>query len=92
MHASLVFYAGWRLPLVANRYKNAVLECLKRRKRQTLTETKRFSEAADTLIEEIESMHRGAFAYLWEQPALRALVFPSGGLGLLSLLQHFGNS
>ena len=92
LHAGLVFYTGWRLPLVANRYKNTVLERLKRRKRQTLTEARRLPEAADTLIEEIESMHQGAFAYLWEQPALRALVFPSGGLGLLSLLQHFVNS
>jgi hypothetical protein len=39
------------------------------------------------MIEEVQSTHQGAFSNLWEQPAIRALLFPSGGLGLASLLQ-----
>jgi len=37
------------------------------------------------MIEEVQSTHQGAFSYLWEQPAIRALLFPSGGIGLATL-------
>ena len=31
-------------------------------------------QAIDTLIEEVQSTHQGAFSNLWEQPAIRALI------------------
>jgi hypothetical protein len=45
-------------------------------------------EAVDTMIEEVESTHEGAFSYLWEQPAIRGLLLPSGGIGLVTLMQY----
>jgi hypothetical protein len=45
-------------------------------------------DAIDTMIDEVQSNHKGAFSYLWEQPAIRALLLPSGGIGLLTLLQY----
>jgi len=87
LHFSLALYAAWRLPKTARSYRDRVLERLKRRKRQTLMCAQRIPEAVDTLIEEVQSTHQGAFSYLWEQPAIRALLLPSGGIGLATLLQ-----
>ena len=88
MHFSLALYAAWRLPNVAKKYRDKVLERLKRRRRQALMLAQRTPEAIDTMIEEVQSTHRGAFSYLWEQPAIRVLLLPSGGIGLATLLQY----
>jgi hypothetical protein len=48
---------------------------------------RRTREATDTIIEEIQSTHQGAFAYLWEQPGFRALLLPSSGI-LATLIQY----
>jgi hypothetical protein len=42
-------------------------------------------KAFDELITEIRSLKKGAFAPLREQPFIRAIVLPSGGLGLLAV-------
>lgn len=42
----------------------------------------------DELIAEIRGLKKGAFAPLTEQPFIRAIVFPSGGLGLLAVGQR----
>jgi hypothetical protein len=42
----------------------------------------------DDLISEIRSLKKGAFAPLSEQPFIRAVILPSGGLGLLAVAQH----
>ena len=44
--------------------------------------------STDALLEEVQSTHQGAFSYLWEQPAIRALFLSSGGVGLATLLQY----
>jgi hypothetical protein len=44
--------------------------------------------AFDELIVEIRSLKKGAFAPLSEQPFIRAVLFPSGGLGLLAVAQR----
>jgi len=88
LHFSLALYAAWRLPKAARSYRDKVLERLKRRKRQTLMSTQRMPEAIDTMIEQVQSTHQGAFSYPWEQPAIRALLLPSGGIGLATLLQY----
>ena len=42
----------------------------------------------DELIDEIRGLRKGAFAPLTEQPFIRAIIFPSGGLGLLAVGQR----
>jgi len=42
----------------------------------------------DELIAEIRRLKKGAFAPLTEQPFVRAIVYPSGGLGLLAVGQR----
>jgi hypothetical protein len=87
MHFSLALYAAWRLPKVARDYRDKVLERLKRRRRQALMVAQRIPEAIDTMIEEVQATHQGAFSYLWDQPSIRALLLPSGGIGIATLLQ-----
>jgi hypothetical protein len=45
-------------------------------------------ETFDELIAEIRSLKKGAFAPLTEQPFIRAIIYPSGGLGLLAVAQR----
>jgi hypothetical protein len=88
LHFCLALYAAWRLPKAAREYRDRVLARLKRRRRQDLMLAQRLPEVTDTMIEEVQSTHQGAFSYLWEQPAIRALLLPSGGVGLATLLQY----
>jgi hypothetical protein len=90
-HFLLALYAAWRLPEVAKRYRDKVLLRLRRRRRQALMRARRAPETIDTMIDEVQSTHRGAFSYLWEQPAIRALLFPSGGIGLATLLEYLNH-
>ena len=46
-------------------------------------------EMFDELIAEIRTLKKGAFAPLTEQPFVRAIIVPSGGLGLLAIAQRF---
>ena len=46
-------------------------------------------EMFDELIAEIRGLKKGAFAPLTEQPFVRAIIVPSGGLGLIALGQRF---
>lgn len=46
-------------------------------------------EMFDELIGEIRGLKKGAFAPLTEQPFVRAIIVPSGGLGLIALAQRF---
>lgn len=87
-HFSLAFFAAWRLPKIAKDYRDKVLERLKRRRRQAFMQAQKTPEAVDTMVEEIEATHQGAFSYLWEQPVIRAALLPSSGLGLITLLQY----
>jgi hypothetical protein len=88
LHFSLAFYAAWRLPSMAKEYRDKVLQRLKQRQRKAFLQAERIPDATDTMIKEVQSTHQGAFSYLWEQPAIRALLFPSGGIGLATLLQY----
>ena len=45
-------------------------------------------ETLDELIVEIRGLKKGAFAPLTEQPFVRAIIVPSGGLGLLAVGQR----
>ena len=89
MHFSIALYAAWRLPKCARVYRDKVLERMKRRRRQALPVfAKKTPEAIDTMIEEVQSTHQGAFSYPWQQPAIRALLLPSSSIGLVTLLQY----
>ena len=88
LHFSLALYAAWRLPVVAREYRDRVVGRLKRRRRQALMAAQRIPEVSDAMIEDVQSTHQGAFSYLWDQPAIRALLLPSGGIGLATLLQY----
>jgi hypothetical protein len=88
LHFCLALYAAWRLPNVARGYRDTVLERLRRSRRQALMFSRNAPEAIDTMIEQVQSTHQGVFAYLWEQPAIRALLLPSSGIGLATLLQY----
>jgi hypothetical protein len=46
-------------------------------------------KAFDELITEIRGLKKGAFAPLSEQPFVRAILLPGGGLGLLAVGQRF---
>lgn len=46
-------------------------------------------EMFDELIAEIRALKKGAFAPLTEQPFVRAIIVPSGGLGLIAIAQRF---
>jgi hypothetical protein len=85
----LVLYTAWRLPKAASSYRDTVLAELKRNKRQALIlKSEGVPEVIDTMIDEVQFLHTGAFSYLWEQPAIRALLLPSSGVGLVTLLQY----
>ena len=45
-------------------------------------------EMFDELIAEIRGLKKGAFAPLTQQPFIHAIIFPSGGVGLLAVGQR----
>jgi hypothetical protein len=88
MHFSLALYAAWSVPKAAVAYRDTVLGELNLRRRKALMIEGKTPDAIDTMIDEVQSNHKGAFSYLWEQPAIRALLLPSSGIGLVTLLQY----
>jgi hypothetical protein len=88
MHFSLALYAAWSVPKAAAAYRDTVLGELNLRRRKAFMIEGKTPDAIDTMIDEVQSNHKGAFSYLWEQPAIRALLLPSGGIGLVTLLQY----
>jgi hypothetical protein len=89
LHFSLALYAGWQLPKKAREYQDQVLGRLNRRRRQALLlSQEERADAYNHMIDAVQSNHDGRFAYLWEQPAIRAILLPPGGLGLVTLLQY----
>jgi hypothetical protein len=51
-------------------------------------EAEKRRQTFDELIAEIRGLKKGAFAPLTEQPFIRAIIYPSGGLGLLAVVQR----
>jgi hypothetical protein len=71
----------------AEQLRETALNDLRRfRLRGQQIEAKRHS--FDELIAEIRTLKQGAFAPLTEQPFIRAIILPSGGLGLLAVGQR----
>jgi len=88
MDFCIALYAAWRIPRAASLYRDFILGELKKKRRQALMAAARIPEVVDTIVEDVKSTHKGAFAYLWDQPAVRALLLPSTGFGLITLLQY----
>jgi hypothetical protein len=51
-------------------------------------EAEKRRQTFDELIAEIRRLKKGAFAPLTEQPFIRAILYPSGGIGLLAVAQR----
>jgi hypothetical protein len=49
------------------------------------------ADALKEIIEEIETLSEGAFAPISKQPLIGALLLPSGGLGMLAVLEYVSN-
>jgi len=47
------------------------------------------AEQLRATIKEVESIDEGAFAPLSQHPLIGAILMPSGGVGVLSLLEYF---
>lgn len=75
----------------AKEAKDTTMEYLKRKKLQAEGDDTRVQQLS-LIIQEIESLKRGAFAPLSQQPALRAILMPFGGLGTAWLLEYFTKS
>lgn len=96
LNASWAVYCAVRLPIEARAARDTSLRRLrdklfKRRANEAINpdDTKRDrsnSVALEAVIVEIEKLRQGAFAGIWEQPLLRAILLPSGGVGLWALL------
>jgi hypothetical protein len=88
----LAFYSAYRLPRAANDYRTETIEDLELARTQALNsdnpeETKK-AGAIQRVIDEIQNLDQGAFVSLWEQPAIRAIILPSGSIGIWTLLQY----
>jgi hypothetical protein len=91
MHFSLALFAAWRLPKAAVEYRDDALGQLNLSRRKALMDKGSVPEAIDTMIDEVRTIHKGAFSYPWDQPAIRALLLPSGGIGIATLLQYLAH-
>lgn len=76
------------LPAEACRYRNTLLRRMRSHRRRELAAKGSPGSAEASLISEVQDLHQGAFAGLWEQPWLRAWLLPSSGLGIWTLLQY----
>src|SRR5258708_24199196 len=88
IHFFLALFAAWRLPNVAREYREKVLARMERRKRPNLKDPQKTFDPVDAVVQDVRSTHQGAFAYLWEQPVIRALLLPFSGLGLATISQY----
>jgi hypothetical protein len=71
----------------AEQLRDAAISNLQLLRVMSLDEEKK-RRTFDELIGEIRGLKKGAFAPLTEQPFIRAIIFPSGGLGLLAVGQR----
>ncbi len=95
---AVAVYCAIRLPIEAQQARQKCLQRLRGKlfeRRVAEGRKKEFERssvsALEQVIKQIETMNRGAFVGIWEQPVLRAVLVPSGGAGvwaLLGLLPH----
>ena len=92
-NAAVLLYCAIRLPMEANRARDKSLRRLRDKLYTRLCAEACTNQlpaassvaALEGVIAQIEGMRRGAFVGIWEQPALRAVLVPSGGAGLWKL-------
>jgi hypothetical protein len=87
------FYAAWTLGSAAflrraaEQLRETALENLRKLRLINYKDPEK-QKAFDEMMSELRGLKKGAFAPLSEQPFIRAIVFPSGGLGLLAVAQR----
>jgi hypothetical protein len=93
LNVSSAIYCAIRLPIEARAARSETLRRLRcnlfrRRAAEAVEPPPRLSNAValKAVISEIENLRQGAFVGIWEQPLLRAILVPSGGVGLWALL------
>ena len=92
LNAAWAAYCAILLPLEARKARDSSLKRLReklftQRVREAINpdatkDPLSNSVALAAVIAEIEQLREGAFVGIWEQPLLRAIVLPSGGVGL----------
>ncbi|MES2660644.1 MAG: hypothetical protein V4689_18605 [Verrucomicrobiota bacterium] len=98
LHLFWSVYCAIRLPLEARAARSECLRQLRAGhfKQQAIEAAhpdkpkpmKSSAATLETVIKEIENLREGAFVGIWDQPLLRAILVPSGGVGLWALLDH----
>jgi hypothetical protein len=85
--------AGWALGSAmflrrsAEQLRAAAVNALQDQRAKNYTDPVK-RQTFDELIAGVRAVRKGAFAPLTEQPFIHAIVYPSGGLGLLAVAQR----
>jgi hypothetical protein len=87
LNALWAFGAAALLRRAAEQLRAAVISSLEVLRAASYKSPERQATFAE-LIGEIRGLRKGAFAPLSEQPFVRAVILPSGGLGLLAVAQR----
>ncbi len=74
----------------ARRIRGEVIQRLKERRLREAGDTWKRAQL-DLIVQEIDQIQRGAFAPVLQQPVLRAVLVPLGGIGTAVLLDFLGN-
>jgi hypothetical protein len=88
LYLLLALYCAYRLPTIANEYREETVKKLNRSLNSAIVEKEREQKKVlRQIIYKIRNLDQGAFVRLWDQPALRAILLPSGGIGIWTLVQ-----
>ncbi len=87
LNATWAFGSAMFLRRSAEQLRSAVINDLQFERLKSYDQPVRRT-AFDELIAEVRGMRKGAFAPLSEQPFIRAIIYPSGGIGLLAVAQR----
>jgi hypothetical protein len=88
----LALYVSYRLPRAANDFRTETIAELQ--VSESIAENsldcdgKDRAKALQRIIKRIQNLDQGVFVSLWQQPAIRAILLPSGGIGIWTLLQY----
>jgi hypothetical protein len=87
LNAAWALGSAFFLRHAAERLRETAIEDLQRHRFASYRDTDK-REMFDELIPEIRALKKGAFAPLSEQPFIRAILYPSGGIGLIAVAQR----
>lgn len=87
LNAAWAFGSAMFLRRSAEQLRSAVINDLQSERLRNYRKPEK-RPAFDELIADVRAMRKGAFAPLSEQPFIRAIIYPSGGIGLLAVAQR----